>query len=123
MPIHDCTQVSAGIFHDFHQDWTIEIRRRMNRGILPPGYYAMADQRVSGPEPDIIAHRLRSPEPTGVGRRGDAAPPQTGGLLERRHRRPVLPLVEQAGSKPRRPSTPGKPTASRSATHSSASWR
>jgi hypothetical protein len=65
MPIHDWTQVSAGIFHDFHQDWTIEIRRTLNRGILPPGYYAMADQRVSGPEPDIIALRLRSPEPTG----------------------------------------------------------
>jgi hypothetical protein len=26
MPIHDWTRVSAGIFHHFHQDWTIEIR-------------------------------------------------------------------------------------------------
>ncbi len=65
MPIHDWTRVSAGIFHDFHQDWTIEIRRTLNRGILPPGYFALADQRVTGPEPDIVALRLRGPEPTG----------------------------------------------------------
>lgn len=65
MPIHDWTRVSAGIYHDFHQDWTIEIRRALNRGILPPGYFAMADQRVSGPEPDVVALRLRGPEPTG----------------------------------------------------------
>jgi len=25
MPIHDWTRVAAGIYHDFHQDWTIEI--------------------------------------------------------------------------------------------------
>jgi hypothetical protein len=65
MPIHDWNRVPAGIYHDFHQDWTIEIRRTLNRGILPPGYYAMADQRVSGPEPDIVAVKLRGPEPTG----------------------------------------------------------
>jgi hypothetical protein len=63
MPMHDWTRVSARIFHDFHQDWTIEIRRTLNRGILPPGYYAMADQRVSGPE--IVALRLRGPESSG----------------------------------------------------------
>jgi hypothetical protein len=65
MPIHDWTSVSAGTYHDFHQGWTIEIRNRLNSGILPDGYYAMADQRVSGPEPDIVALRLRGPEPTG----------------------------------------------------------
>jgi hypothetical protein len=65
MPIHDWTRVSAGIFHDFHQGWTIEIRNKLNSGILPDGYYAMADQRVSGPEPDIVALRLRGPEPSG----------------------------------------------------------
>ena len=26
MPIHDWSRVDAGIFHDFHQAWTIEIR-------------------------------------------------------------------------------------------------
>jgi Protein of unknown function (DUF4058) len=65
MPIHDWTRVSAGTFHDFHQDWVIEIRRTLNRGVLPPGFYAMTDQRVSGPEPDIVARQLRGTDAPG----------------------------------------------------------
>ncbi len=65
MPIHDWTRVGAGTFHDFHQGWTIEIRNTLNSGVLPDGYFAMADQRDSGPEPDVVALRLRGPEPTG----------------------------------------------------------
>jgi hypothetical protein len=61
MPIHDWTRVDSGTFHNFHQDWTIEICRTLNRGVLPPGYFAMADQRVTGPEPDVIALKLRGP--------------------------------------------------------------
>jgi hypothetical protein len=45
--------------------WTIEIRNTLNRGVLPDGDFAMADQRVSGPEPDVIALRLCGPEPSG----------------------------------------------------------
>ncbi len=65
MPIHDWTRVNAGTHHDFHQGWTIGIRNRLNGSILPDGYFAMADQRVSGPEPDVVALRLRGPEPEG----------------------------------------------------------
>jgi hypothetical protein len=65
MPIHDWTRVDAGTFHDFHQGWTIGIRNTLNSGVLPDGYFAMADQRVSGPEPGIVALRLRGPETTG----------------------------------------------------------
>jgi hypothetical protein len=65
MPIHDWTRVDTGTFHDLHQGWTIEIRNRLNGGVLPDGYFAMADRRVSGPEPDVVALRLRGPEPTG----------------------------------------------------------
>lgn len=43
MPIHDWTRVDAGLFHDFHQDWTIEIRRMLNGGILPKGYVALVE--------------------------------------------------------------------------------
>jgi hypothetical protein len=38
MPIHDWTRVAAGTFHDFHQGWTIEIRKRLNSCALPDGY-------------------------------------------------------------------------------------
>lgn len=54
MPIHDWTRVSPGLFHHFHQDWTVEIARALNRGSLPTGYYAFVEQRVGGPEPDVV---------------------------------------------------------------------
>lgn len=65
MPIQDWTRVDAGIYHNFHQDWTIEIRNRLNSGILPDGYYAMVERRVSGLRPDLVASRLDSPGPGG----------------------------------------------------------
>jgi len=54
MPIHDWSKVRAGIFHHFHQDWTIEIARTLNRGLLPPMYYAMAEQVAIGQIPDVL---------------------------------------------------------------------
>lgn len=55
MPIHNWFRVPAEIFHHFHQDWSIEISRGLNRGVLPQGYSALVEQRVDGPEPDVIA--------------------------------------------------------------------
>ena len=58
MPIHDWTRVDAGLFHDFHQDWTIELRRSLNAGRLPPGFMALTDQQVGGLIPDVLTlHR------------------------------------------------------------------
>ncbi|HEX4123649.1 MAG TPA: DUF4058 family protein [Tepidisphaeraceae bacterium] len=54
MPIHDWTRVSAGTFHDFHQTWIIEIKRALNAGRLPPGFYAMAEQIAGGLGPDVL---------------------------------------------------------------------
>jgi hypothetical protein len=60
MPIHDWTRVDAGVFHDFHFSWIGSIRHTLNDGLLPSGYYAMAEQ-VTGPgNPDVLA--LRYPE-------------------------------------------------------------
>jgi len=55
MTVHDWTRVEAGLFHDFHQTWSIELKNALNGGILPKGYYALVEQRVGGPEPDVIA--------------------------------------------------------------------
>jgi hypothetical protein len=44
MPIHDWTRVSAGTWHDFHLAWIAEIRNALNDGLLPPTYYAQAEQ-------------------------------------------------------------------------------
>lgn len=55
MQIHDWRRVEPGLFHHFHQDWSVEIARALNRGVLPPDYYALVEQRVDGPEPDVVA--------------------------------------------------------------------
>jgi hypothetical protein len=55
MPIHDWTRVDAGLFHDFHQDWTVELCRALNAGELPPGYVALIELPFIEPIPDMIA--------------------------------------------------------------------
>jgi len=54
MPIHDWTRVGAGIFHDFHHAWIEELKRSLNRGVLPPDYYALAEQFAAGFGPDVL---------------------------------------------------------------------
>jgi hypothetical protein len=48
MPIHDWTRVGAGIFHHFHQRWLAAISDALNSGLLPPEYYALAENRLPG---------------------------------------------------------------------------
>lgn len=55
MPIHDWTKVPAGLFHHFHQHWSIEITSALNRGILPKGVSALVEQRAGPPESDVLA--------------------------------------------------------------------
>jgi hypothetical protein len=54
MPIHDWTRVSAGTFHDFHCSWVPEIKKALNKGILPSPYDAMAEQVVGEFGPDVL---------------------------------------------------------------------
>jgi hypothetical protein len=54
MPIHDWTRVKAGIFHDFHHEWISTIKRALNKGILPPNHYALAEQLAGGFGPDVL---------------------------------------------------------------------
>jgi hypothetical protein len=44
MPLHDWTLVDAGIFHAFHVSWIPEIQKVLDGGLLPEGYYALAEQ-------------------------------------------------------------------------------
>ena len=55
MPIHDWSRVPSGLFHHFHQDWSIEIARTLNRGLLPSGLAALVEQRAGVKEPDVLA--------------------------------------------------------------------
>jgi hypothetical protein len=54
MPIHDWTKVFDGAFHDFHTCWIAELRTALNAGVLPPTYYAMAEQVARPTVPDVL---------------------------------------------------------------------
>ena len=54
MPIHDWTRVKSGTFHNFHYRWVAAIMDWLNAGHLPPDFFAMAEQVVGGPEPDVV---------------------------------------------------------------------
>ncbi len=62
MPVHDWSLVSAGTFHDFHVAWIAEIRRALNGGLLPEGYYALAEQVAGQTVPGVLT--LQSMEKT-----------------------------------------------------------
>src|SRR5258708_3762771 len=55
MAVHDWTRVKAGVFHDFHHEWISSIKHALNGGLLPEGYYSMAEQHMAGFEPDVLA--------------------------------------------------------------------
>lgn len=78
MPIHDWTRVPSGLFHHFHQDWSAEIARSLNRGVLTKGYYALIEQKVDGPEPDVISVQTKSKgNPKGGSPTATLDPPKT----------------------------------------------
>ena len=54
MPMHDWSRIPSGLFHHFHQDWSIEITRALNRGRLPRGLSALVEQRAGPKEPDVL---------------------------------------------------------------------
>jgi hypothetical protein len=58
MPVHDWTRVDAGLFHDFHQSWTVALRNALNAGRLPRDYFALVEQNVRGPIPDVLTLHL-----------------------------------------------------------------
>src|SRR5688572_9818088 len=85
MPIHDWTRVTAGTFHDFHLAWIAELRRTLNGGLLPAGYYALAEQVTGQAIPDVLtlqdATGAATGEDSGNGNdRGDGSNGSTGGL-------------------------------------------
>ena len=61
MPIHNWSPIDHGLFHHFHQAWTIELTKELNHGSLPTGYFALAEQSAAGPIPDVVTLQRRSP--------------------------------------------------------------
>src|SRR5437870_5125841 len=73
MPVHDWTRVEAGIFHAVHHSWIEEIARALNRGLLPPEYYALPEQHAAGFGPDVLTL-----QETGEADEGDEPRPSSG---------------------------------------------
>jgi hypothetical protein len=79
MPVHDWTRVDAGIFHEFHLDWIFTLKQALNQGVLPPEYYALAEQVAGGLHPDVLTLK-RPPLPSPAdGSNGPSAPHTTNG--------------------------------------------
>ena len=66
MPIHDWTRVDAGLFHAFHQRWISALCDALNTGVLPSRYFALPEQHIQGPLPDVLTLQLSqaTEEPT-----------------------------------------------------------
>jgi hypothetical protein len=91
MPVHDWTRVDDGTFHDFNLAWIAEIRKALNGGILPAGYYAQAEQVAGSIGPAVLTLQRPSSGNGGAnggqaGGRGGAvatmAPPRTSVVVE-----------------------------------------
>ncbi len=61
MPVHDWTRVDAGIFHAFHTLWIVKLMGGLNAGLLPKGYYAMAEQVPGRLQTDFLTLRPGRP--------------------------------------------------------------
>ena len=77
MPTHDWTRVEAGIFHAFHVAWLPQIQDVLNNGLLPKGYYALAEQHAGRKIPDLLTLHA-SPPASGW---PPPLPPATGGTI------------------------------------------
>jgi hypothetical protein len=88
MPIHDWSRIPAGIFHHFHQDWSTEIARTLNRGNLPKGLAALIEQRAGPKEGDVL-----TVESWGNRKKSPTSPESNGGLLTRD--RPTTTIVRK----------------------------
>jgi hypothetical protein len=58
MPAHDWTRVDAGLFHAFHHRWIAALCDALNAGGLPADYFALPEQRIQGPIPDVLTLQL-----------------------------------------------------------------
>jgi hypothetical protein len=72
MPVHEWARLFDGAFHDFHHAWIAELRGALNSGILPPDYYALAEQVAKPTVPDVLTlqsgnglHDPRADDPIG----------------------------------------------------------
>jgi hypothetical protein len=79
--MHDWTRIPAGIYHHFHHSWIEEIQRALNDGILPPDYYALAEQRTVGFGPDVLTLQHPESDPDVNGHTSGTDPEPASGVV------------------------------------------
>jgi hypothetical protein len=62
MPMHDWTKVVRNYYRHFHGRWIYSISDRLNKGLLPPDFFATAEQVVVPYAGDVLALELPSPK-------------------------------------------------------------
>ena len=67
------TAVDAGIFHALHTTWIGILQTTLNEGVLPPNYYALAEQDAADVVPDVLTLHA-----TGHKKRGGGKPRASG---------------------------------------------
>jgi len=58
MPAHNWPRVDAGLFHDFRQCWSLDIKRALNAGLLPNGFAAFLERTSSKEQYADLANRI-----------------------------------------------------------------
>jgi hypothetical protein len=99
MPVHDWTRVDPGIFHAFHTVWIGQLQTALNRGRLPRGFYALAEQHAGSAIADVLTLHTgdTDPEPNAGGPTswdtggGTAAAVATARPRTRQRQRLVIP--------------------------------
>jgi hypothetical protein len=73
MAVHDWTLVDAGTFHSFHCGWITHLNEALNGGLLPLGYYCMAEQHAGSFIADVLTLH------TGAAESGPLSSPRSAG--------------------------------------------
>jgi hypothetical protein len=100
MKIHDWRRVGAGIFHDFHTTWLSHIKESLNAGILPEGFYALAEQQTGAFGPDVVALHLGFQDLSGsppYDPPADSDTDREGGMVALAEAPPQVQLAVEAG--------------------------
>jgi hypothetical protein len=61
MPVHDWSRVDAGTYHAFHLAWLGQLQAALNGGVLPPDFYALAEQHAGAAIPDMLTLHAAGP--------------------------------------------------------------
>lgn len=93
MPIHNWTRVDAGVFHDFHLTWIGILKNSLNSGLLPPDYYALAEQVAGVIGPDVLT--LQTPNPPGDGSSADVEGAVAVAIAPPKVRHTIRPEIDE----------------------------